>query len=274
LPGFPECADPSNDRLNRHSAAPCHCACEVDASEEMKHRRNCQKSLLDFFVILFCRNIFWTFWNSRRMLGERSVALHQLCFAATRAVVAIRPLAPHTRRKNDAGDRGRKMHAKALTMLVSRKFSSPPARLNQGLYGDFAGPFLGNPNAFLGKNLGVLRFAGAWRGVSPRRGGASPPERGQSGETQACAKKREDFMISRPVVVVAGLVPAIHAAPLRETSEVGVFRTAWMPGTRPGRTRRGCSTARRHNQLRFPDNLPRPSETNPHPKRLISPARR
>jgi hypothetical protein len=38
-------------------------------------------------------------------------------------------------------------------------------------------------------------------------------------------------------VVVAGLVPAIHAEPLQETFEVGGFRTAWMPGTSPGTTR-------------------------------------
>jgi hypothetical protein len=46
-----------------------------------------------------------------------------------------------------------------------------------------------------------------------------------------------------------GLVPAIprrmrsirpHATPLQETFEVGGFRSAWMPGTSPGKTREGC----------------------------------
>jgi hypothetical protein len=40
--------------------------------------------------------------------------------------------------------------------------------------------------------------------------------------------------------VMAGLVPAIHAAPLQETFEVGGLRSAWMPGTSPGTTRQGC----------------------------------
>jgi hypothetical protein len=36
--------------------------------------------------------------------------------------------------------------------------------------------------------------------------------------------------------VMAGLVPAIHAAPLRSTLEVRDGLSAWMPGTRPGMT--------------------------------------
>ena len=49
-------------------------------------------------------------------------------------------------------------------------------------------------------------------------------------------------MIARPAAVMAGLVPAIHAATkLRQTSKVSVLGTAWMPGTRPGMTRGGCS---------------------------------
>ena len=40
-------------------------------------------------------------------------------------------------------------------------------------------------------------------------------------------------MIVELAVVMAGLVPAIHAGPLRETFKVGVPRTAWMPGRRP-----------------------------------------
>jgi len=43
---------------------------------------------------------------------------------------------------------------------------------------------------------------------------------------------------------LAGLVPAIHAAPLQETFEVGGFRTAWMPGTSPGKTRESCGRLR------------------------------
>jgi hypothetical protein len=59
-------------------------------------------------------------------------------------------------------------------------------------------------------------------------------------------------MIVQPAVVMAGLVPAIHAAPLPETFEVGVLRTAWMPGTRPGMTRGGWRDTRNHSQFRFP----------------------
>jgi len=38
-----------------------------------------------------------------------------------------------------------------------------------------------------------------------------------------------------------GIVPAIHAAPPQETFEIGVVGSAWMPGTRPGMTRGGCT---------------------------------
>jgi hypothetical protein len=50
---------------------------------------------------------------------------------------------------------------------------------------------------------------------------------------------RENLRGIEPLGVLAGLVPAIHAAPLQETFEVGGFRTAWMPGTSPGTTRGG-----------------------------------
>jgi hypothetical protein len=39
---------------------------------------------------------------------------------------------------------------------------------------------------------------------------------------------------------MAGLVPAIHAAPLQITFDVGDGFSAWMPGTRPGMTCWGC----------------------------------
>jgi hypothetical protein len=39
-----------------------------------------------------------------------------------------------------------------------------------------------------------------------------------------------------PMAVTARLVPAIHAAPLREILKVSVGGGAWMPGTRPGMT--------------------------------------
>jgi len=42
------------------------------------------------------------------------------------------------------------------------------------------------------------------------------------------------------LLVMAGLVPAIHAAPLREFFKDGAVGSAWMPGTRPGMTSRGC----------------------------------
>jgi hypothetical protein len=45
---------------------------------------------------------------------------------------------------------------------------------------------------------------------------------------------------------VAGLVPAIHAVPLQATFKVGDFRSAWMPGTSPGKTREGCGRKAGH----------------------------
>jgi hypothetical protein len=36
------------------------------------------------------------------------------------------------------------------------------------------------------------------------------------------------------LVVMAGLVPAIHAAPLQKLFSIGGSGAAWMPGTRPG----------------------------------------
>jgi hypothetical protein len=36
--------------------------------------------------------------------------------------------------------------------------------------------------------------------------------------------------------VMAGLDPAIHAAPLRKIFGIFVRGSAWMPGTRPGMT--------------------------------------
>jgi hypothetical protein len=38
---------------------------------------------------------------------------------------------------------------------------------------------------------------------------------------------------------MAGLVPAIHAAPLRIIFGISVCGSAWIPGTRPGKTRLG-----------------------------------
>jgi hypothetical protein len=43
-------------------------------------------------------------------------------------------------------------------------------------------------------------------------------------------------MLVQPLRVMAGLVPAIHAAPLQETFEVRTAGWAWMPGARPGMT--------------------------------------
>jgi hypothetical protein len=44
-----------------------------------------------------------------------------------------------------------------------------------------------------------------------------------------------------PFDVMAGLVPAIHAALPRATFEVLDGRWAWMPGTRPGMTCCDCT---------------------------------
>jgi hypothetical protein len=55
-------------------------------------------------------------------------------------------------------------------------------------------------------------------------------------------KRRSGLRIVQPTVVMAGLVPAIHAAPLEEAFELGAFRAAWMAGTSPAMTGgdRGC----------------------------------
>ena len=45
----------------------------------------------------------------------------------------------------------------------------------------------------------------------------------------------------QPRAVMAGLVPAIHAAPLHVTFQNRGPCTAWMPGTGPGMTRWGCA---------------------------------
>jgi hypothetical protein len=58
----------------------------------------------------------------------------------------------------------------------------------------------------------------------------------------AVREKREDaesemhLVCAPPFHVMAGLVPAIHAAPLQTTFEVGNGFWAWMLGTRPGMT--------------------------------------
>jgi hypothetical protein len=77
-------------------------------------------------------------------------------------------------------------------------------------------------------------------------------------------------MTVQPAVVMAGLVPAIHAAPLQRTIVVGVLSTAWMPGTRPGMTRGGCSDVRRHNQFPFPGRPCRERERALLPHDLLS----
>jgi hypothetical protein len=68
---------------------------------------------------------------------------------------------------------------------------------------------------------------------------------------------RENLGETAPLGGLAGLVPAIprrmrsirpHAAPLQETFEVGGFRSAWMPGTSPGKTREGCERLKLYNR--------------------------
>jgi hypothetical protein len=64
---------------------------------------------------------------------------------------------------------------------------------------------------------------------------------------------RENLSGIEPLGVLAGLVPAIHAEPLQETFKVGVFRTAWMPGTSPGTTRGVVCDLRFTTDLAEPD---------------------
>jgi hypothetical protein len=67
----------------------------------------------------------------------------------------------------------------------------------------------------------------------------APSPRGRHG----CPGKHnrlQDRASLQPPRVMAGLVPAIHAAPLQETFKIGVVGSAWMPGTRPGMTVLGC----------------------------------
>jgi hypothetical protein len=53
--------------------------------------------------------------------------------------------------------------------------------------------------------------------------------------------------------VMAGLVPAIHAAPLQTTVDVGDCGSAGMPGTGPGMTRGGCGRADNASGFAQPD---------------------
>ena len=86
---------------------------------------------------------------------------------------------------------------------------------------------------------GFAKFIGGSRGA-PRNPHASCP-----GLSRGCPVEQKSFVAREnlsgiePFGVLAGLVPAIHAAPLQETFEVGGFRTAWMPRTSPGTTRGG-----------------------------------
>jgi hypothetical protein len=54
------------------------------------------------------------------------------------------------------------------------------------------------------------------------------------------------------LLVMAGLVPAIHAVPLRESVKDGAVGSAWMPGTRPGMTSGGCKDFGNCNRFCFP----------------------
>jgi hypothetical protein len=109
-------------------------------------------------AFLFCRNIFWTFQPFRRILGDRAAPHQGRC---------EQPLA----RTGDEKQRRKESAAKVLTMLVSRKFSSPPARLYQGFKEDSARVFW-QSKCFSWKKFGFLRFAGPLRGI-PRRGGGA-----------------------------------------------------------------------------------------------------
>jgi len=71
------------------------------------------------------------------------------------------------------------------------------------------------------------------------------------GENENCGSiKAHDC--APPFDVMAGLVPAIHAAPLQTTFEVGGGFWAWMPGTRP---RLSGSIRRRHWRAELPPPL-------------------
>jgi hypothetical protein len=53
-----------------------------------------------------------------------------------------------------------------------------------------------------------------------------------------CCRERI-FLFLKPNEVLAGLVPAIHAVPGAQSSEIAHRGTAWMAGTSPAKTRRG-----------------------------------
>ena len=59
--------------------------------------------------------------------------------------------------------------------------------------------------------------------------------------------------LMQSTAVMAGLVPAIHAAPLHEISQNCGPCSAWMPGTRPGMTRCGCAARGKRAGCIFPD---------------------
>jgi hypothetical protein len=197
-------------------------------------------------AFLFCRNIFWTFQPFRRILRDRAAPHQGRC---------EQPLA----RTGDEKQRRKESAAKVLTMLVSRKFSSPPARLYQGFKEDSASVFLAIQMFFLEKIwIFALRRPVARHSETRRRRLHSPVTRENLSETEPLG------------------------------FEVGGFRSACgrmlrirlgMPGTSPGRTREGCAQLQLFNRFflsRTAVGLSRPSTRRRCEKRqrLASSARR
>ena len=70
---------------------------------------------------------------------------------------------------------------------------------------------------------------------------------------------------------MAGLVPAIHAAPPRQTCRYRVGGWTWMAGTSPAMTIWGCKGRRNYNQFSSPGQ-PCAERREKRPERLCKPA--
>jgi hypothetical protein len=109
-------------------------------------------------------------------------------------------------------------------------------------YGDPAIPFIGHgPAERLRRTFWITTRATRIRDSDRRRSKANEAEK-----TGASPQRQ-------PHLVMAGLVPAIHAVPLRSFFRNDASGSAWIPGTRPGMTTLGCKSLANDNRYISPD---------------------
>jgi hypothetical protein len=89
----------------------------------------------------------------------------------------------------------------------------------------------------------------------------SPAPRTAFRGNQIAPAERVDLAPASPQVVMAGLVPAIHAVLPRQALKILRNGAAWMPGTRPGMTSSSGRDMKFCNHFRFPGQPCAPRET-------------